>query len=170
MKNNNPPPTICLIFFCWSLPRGSRVPQISLRSLRLREREREINFRGGDAIQTSKQCQQQPEHCFFGYTLTHSSIINSPELCHYIMEYGLTITTPGQVCHQFVFFTSPSEYPRCRGGQRANVGIVSSNRYERLPRGVWASFVHKGKTSEISSHQCNCVYKEWDASPSQSDG
>lgn len=42
---------------------------------------------------------------FFGYTLTHSRIINLAELSHYIMEYGLTITTPGQMHLQFVFFS-----------------------------------------------------------------
>lgn len=38
--------------------------------------------------------------------ISGSRIINWVELCHYITEQSLTITTLGESCHQFVFFFS----------------------------------------------------------------
>lgn len=89
----------------------------------------------------------------FVYTLTHRSIINLVELCYYIMEYGSTITTPGHICHQFVFFfSSPSKYPWCRGGQWRQHTKVSPHQIDvKYSLGEFEKpFTQKVKASEIS--------------------
>lgn len=65
-----------------------------------------------------------------------SSIINLVEQCHYIIEYGLTITTSGRICCQF-FFVSPlyvSTPDTEEGGEenKHTVGIVKSDECERF--------------------------------------
>lgn len=94
--------------FCRILPRVRRVTQISLTSLCPRERDQ---FQKQGCHPDVKKMPAAADALSFGYMLNHSGIINLAELCHYIMEYALTITTPGQICHQFVFFVFSKRIP-----------------------------------------------------------
>lgn len=109
---------VCFVGLC---PEFCRVPQISLRSLCPRERDQ---FQKQGCHPDVKAMPAASKALFSDIRSHTDSIINLVELCHYIMEYGLTITTPGQICHQFVSFPSPSEYPWCSGESKRRYRLI----------------------------------------------
>lgn len=116
-------------------------------SKRERERERSISGTGMPCW-----CQNNASSSWsivFRYTLTFSSIINFVELCHNIMEYGLAIITPGQVCHQFVFFFSCLQANTLET-EEASKPRESKPKY-RLIRQMWKIPLGSFKTVRLQS-------------------
>lgn len=78
------------IFFCWTERSVSGELQFSHPV-----RERDGNPFQKQARHPSVKLVPAAAGALFLDMISDGRIINSVELCHYIMEYGLTITTPG---------------------------------------------------------------------------